>query len=320
VNNKILITGGGGFIGNQTAWALAARGYDITIVDRENPRHMPAGLYKVIDYAEFFNNLEEKFDTVIHLAADHIVHKSTEIPSEFYENNVVKMKVMLDKMVELGMNKIIYSSSGGIYGSQGGSALLPETLPYSPINPYASTKAAGELLIRDYSKAYGLKYVNFRYFNAAGADPSLRFGYVQNPATHVIPILCKKILTGEEFSIYGNDYDTFDGTCVRDYVHVADIANAHVLAVEFLCGDKGSETLNLGSGVGISVYTLVKFAEKLTGKKLNISYKERRPGDPAVLTADIHRAKSVLDWAPNYNIEDMLEHALGWEKKYASFN
>lgn len=312
---KILLTGGGGFIGNQTAWALSKQGHDVTIVDRENPRHFPPGLYKVADYGDFFEKLETHFDLVVHLAADHIVHKSVEIPSEFYENNVIKMKRMLDKMVELKIDKIIYSSSGGVYGMLGGDQPITEDTAYLPINPYASTKVAGELLIKDYSKAYGIKYMNFRYFNAAGADPLLRFGYVQNPATHVIPILCKKLLYNQEFSIFGNDYNTIDGTCMRDYVHVEDIAKAHILATDFLMSNNGSDTINLGAGVGTTINSLVSIAQIVAGKHVQITYKERRQGDPAALIADITRAKSVLGWTPDYDIEDMIEHALRWERK-----
>lgn len=316
-NQKILITGGCGFIGTQVTMSLINSGHDITVVDKSPPAYRAPVKYVQSDYAEFFAINTKKYDTVIHLAAEHLVEHSVTNPSVYYTNNVVKMQVMLDSMVRTGTKNIIFSSSGNVYGRQGLNGPLKEDgLYYDPENPYASTKVAGELLIKDYAKAYGLNYVTFRYFNAAGADPEGRFGYIQNPATHVIPILCNKILTGDMFSIYGSDYPTPDGTCVRDYVHVADIASAHVQALNLLSQHGVSETFNIGGGSsGTSVLDLVKMAEDIVGIASLVTYCPNRAGDPAVLVANIQHAREKLNWAPKYNIRDSVLHAWRWEQK-----
>lgn len=318
--HKILITGGGGFIGTQVAWELAANGHDITIVDRNTPTHNFPGVYRVSDYLEYFTNPDNdtNFDTVIHLAAEHLVEQSVTEPAEYYTNNVVKMKGLLDVMVARKIKNIIFSSSGNTYGRQGMKGPLKEAGSYyDPENPYASTKVAGELLIKDYAKAYGLKYVTFRYFNAAGADPECRFGYVQRPATHVIPILCNKILNGETFELYGTDYPTPDGSCVRDYVHVADLARAHTKALDLFDKHEPNRTFNIGCGSGgVSVRNLIKHAGEIVGKEPIVIERPRRAGDPAILTADITKAAELLNWEPKYNIRDAILHAWNWEKKF----
>jgi UDP-glucose 4-epimerase len=322
IKNRILITGGGGFIGTQVAWELAELGHDITIVDREPPKHNFPGLYKVSDYLDFFIQNETRFDTVVHLAAEHLVEQSVTEPEKYYTNNVVKMKAMLDIMVAKGMKNIIFSSSGNTYGRQGENGPLKEdVLFYDPQNPYASSKVAGELMIKDYARAYGLKYVTFRYFNAAGADPARRFGYVQRPATHVIPIICNKILNSEVFKIYGNDYPTKDGTCVRDYVHVKDLATAHARAVDFLNNGKGNEIFNVGGGNnGVSVKELVRYASEVVGREPIFEYAGRREGDPAMLVADISKAQYMLGWKPEYTIRHTILHAWNWECDFEARN
>lgn len=319
--NNILITGGSGFIGNQVVHELAKQGHSLTVVDREIKHDdVPATVYEM-DYETYFKSMMKfeghTFDTVVHLAADHLVGRSVLEPSEFYENNVVKMKHMLDAMVDHGIKNIIFSSSGGIYGRQGSNGnLLDESLYADSENTYASTKIAGELLIKDYAKAYGLNYVIFRYFNAGGADPDNRFGYVQRPASHIIPILCNKILRGETFTINGNDYLTKDRTCVRDYVHVADIASAHTRAIKYI--NKGnSDIFNLGGQAGgVSIKELIDLTGKVVGKDPIIEYGPRRDGDPAMLIANISKAKQLLKWTPKYSIEDIITHAWNWENKF----
>lgn len=319
MKQKILITGGGGFVGTQVAWELALYGHDITIVDRVPPKNIFPGIYRVSDYLDFFIKDETHYDTIIHLAADHIVPNSVTEPSKYHDNNVVKMKTMLDLMVSRGIKNIIFSSSGNVYGRQGASGPLKEDLYYDPENPYASTKVAGEMMIKDYSKAYGMKYVTFRYFNAAGADPLCMFGYVQRPATHVIPIMCNKILSNEEFEIFGDDYPTADGTCVRDYIHIADLAKAHSKAIEYLIAGKSNETFNLGGGSsGVSVRDLLTHTGNIIGKTPNFRISPRRQGDPAILVANIQKAETELGWKPEYKIMDAIQHAWEWEKKLES--
>jgi UDP-glucose 4-epimerase len=318
MKHNILVTGGSGFVGSQVAAQLHAAGHNITIVDLVDKKPEVPGHIIVRDYHSFFFHNRIKYDTVIHLAAHHLVEQSVTEPAKYYVNNVVKMKEMLDSMVAVGIKNIIFSSSGNTYGRQGAAGIpLKEDIYYDPENPYASTKVAGEMLIKDYSKAYGINYVNFRYFNAAGADPQCRFGYTQRPATHVMPILCNKILNKQPFTIYGSDYDTIDGSCVRDYVNVADIALAHERALEFLNSGGKNETFNIGGGSsGISVKQLVGIAAEVVGVDPVIEYAGRRAGDPAMLVADISKAKQLLNWSPQYTIRDTITHAWNWENKF----
>jgi len=317
--HNILITGGSGFIGTQVLYELVEHGHHVTIVDREI-KHWDVPMQVTIfrdDYFDFLKIGIHSYDTVIHLAAEHIVPQSIAEPEKYYTNNVVKMKGMLDRMIALGIKNIIFSSSGNVYGRQGKDSFLTEDMYYDPENSYASTKVAGELLIKDYARAYGIKYVNFRYFNAAGADPECRFGYVQRPATHVIPILCNKILKREPFPLFGTDYPTKDGSCVRDYVHVADLARAHTLALGLFDKDKANETFNIGAGSGgVSVRDLVKYAGEVVGKEPIVHYRPRREGDPAILVADINKAADLLKWVPQYNVKDAIVHAWNWEQKF----
>ncbi len=315
--HNILITGGSGFVGSQVALHLYYQGHNITIVDLVGKKEHVPGDIIISDYEDFFKNNTKKYDTVIHLAAEHLVEQSVTEPAKYYLNNVVKMKTMLDRMVELGIENIIFSSSGNTYGRQGANGPLVEDMYYDPENSYASTKVVGERLIKDYATAYGLKYINFRYFNAAGADPSCLFGYTQRPATHVIPILCNKILNKETFTIFGNDYPTPDGTCVRDYVNVADLANAHVKALDFLIAGFHNETFNIGGGSGgISVKDLVDIAGEVVGRAPVVEFAGRRAGDPAMLVADISKAKRLLNWEPQYTVKDSIQHAWNWERKF----
>lgn len=319
---KILVTGGNGFIGSQVVTSLVEAGHDVTIVDLVGKKSGVPGVYIERDYYAYFTYNTIKFDTVVHLAADHIVPLSVTKPDEYYVNNVVKMKDMLDAMRDTGIKNIIFSSSGNVYGRQGAAGVpLTEDLYYDPENPYASTKVAGELLIKDYARAYGINYVNFRYFNAGGADPLCRFGYIQRPATHVIPILCNKILNKQTFTIFGNDYPTHDGTCVRDYVHVADIATAHLKALEFFDNGGKNETFNLGGGSdGISLNQLVEHASKVVGIEPVVEYSSRREGDPAMLIANISKARKILGWEPKYDIRQTITHAWNWEKKFDDYD
>jgi UDP-glucose 4-epimerase len=322
VKHNVLITGGGGFVGTAVATELVKHGHNVTIVDRLPKRHNVDGtIYIEQDFIEYIINkvYEAQYNTIIHLAAEHLVEQSVVYPSVYYANNVQKMQTMLDVCASIGIENILFSSSGNVYGRQGSKgAALTEDLYYDPENPYASTKVAGELMIKDYAKAYGIRYVNFRYFNAAGADPECRFGYVQRPATHVIPILCNKILNDEIFTIFGNTYATKDGTCVRDYVHVTDLARAHSLALALLDSGEKNHTFNIGAGSGgISVNELVNIAGDIVGQPPTVIYASPRAGDPSCLYADISKAEALLGWKPVYTIHDSVKHAWAWENKMA---
>lgn len=314
-NQNILITGGNGFIGMQVADELVQQGHRVTVVDRKIKNWNAPGHIIEQDYAEFFQNNSVKHDTIVHLAADHTIEESVTAPERYYTNNVVKLKSMLDHMVSTGIKNIIFSSSGSVHGNIGETKVLTESDPYMPESPYSATKVAGEMLIKDYARAYGLNYVILRYFNPAGADPDCRFGYVQRPATHVIPLLCNKIIHKETFSIYGNDYKTRDGTCIRDYIHVADVARAHTSAIEYLNTNQ-SNIFNIGGFTGVSVLELVMHAEEVLNCEANVKFCNRRPGDATMLVADTSKAKQILNWHPKYSIQDIILHAWNWENKY----
>jgi UDP-glucose 4-epimerase len=315
--NNILITGGAGFIGTQISRELISIGYNVFVVDKIDPIiSVPDVTYFTCDYLYYIKNTSLSFDTIIHLAAEHIVPQSLVSPNIYYENNVIKMKLMLDCMVEKKIKNIIFSSTGNVYGRQGSNIPLIEDLYYDPINPYAATKMAGESLIRSYADAYGLSYIIFRYFNAAGADPLARNGYMQSPGTHVIPTLCESINNNSTFNIFGNDYNSSDGTCVRDYVHIQDIAYAHRKALLILTHRKQNEIINLGGGSnGISVLDLIKLTNKITGKKPKIKILSKRIGDPPILIADITKAKRILYWEPAFSINQIINHAYNWSVK-----
>jgi UDP-glucose 4-epimerase len=312
--HSILVTGGNGFIGSQVAKQLHNAGHTITIVDLASENPFVPGVTIVQDYQEFFARNTVKYDTVVHLAAEHLVSQSVTDPAKYYVNNVVKMKDMLDNIVAVGIKNIIFSSSGNVYGRQGIHSQLIEDSYYDPENPYASTKVAGEMLIRDYATAYGMNYVTFRYFNASGADPDAKSGYTQVPPTHVVPILCKSILNQSAFTVFGSDYRTKDGTCIRDYVHVTDIARAHTLAIDFIDNGGRNETFNLGAGVGYSVNDLITHATAVINQTPQIKMADRRPGDPDQLVADISKAGRLLKWEPEYTINDIIAHSWAWEK------
>lgn len=314
---KIAITGAGGFIGTQVAYVLDKLGYSLTLVDRKFKHRVLPGILIEQDYLDFFRENTLKYDCVIHLAADHEVEQSTRNPSKYYENNVQRMKSFLDCMVATDIDKIIFSSTASIYGRQGAQGLLQEDMFYDPENAYAGTKSAGEMLIKDYAKAYGLKYVIFRYFNAAGADPDLKAGYVQRPMSHVVPILCNAVLNNLKFKVYGNDYRTPDGTCVRDYIHVADIASAHGSALDYILSNNKNEIFNVGrDNQGASIIELLDCFKLVTGTQPDIEYASRRAGDPASLIADTTKIQRVLNWKPSYSLEDIVMHAWQWEQKF----
>lgn len=317
VVKNILVTGGCGFIGTQICRELINFGYTVYVIDKISPTvEVPYINYILGDYLSFYENTHYDFDTIIHLAAEHIVPLSLKSPNVYYDNNVIKLKYLLDAMIKKGTKNIIFSSTGNIYGRQGNSIPLPENLHYDPINPYASTKMAGELMIKDYANAYDINYVIFRYFNAAGADVLARNGYNQSPVTHVIPALCENVINNSTFNVFGNDYNTKDGTCIRDYVHIQDIANAHINALDFLTNGQKNEIFNLGGGSnGVSVFDLLKISNEILNKKPKIKILPKRMGDPPILIADINKTEKLLKWKPKYTIRDIISHSYNWSIK-----
>ena len=322
---RLLVLGGAGYIGSHTAVELLASGHEVVIVDSlvtgyEAAVPEGASFYQgdIRDY-DFLNDLfkKEAIDAVIHFAAFSLVGESVTDPLKYYENNLYGTKVLLKAMIDNGVNKIVFSSTAATYGE-------PENIPIleddrtCPTNPYGETKLAMEKMMKWSANAYGLKYVSLRYFNACGAHKSAKIGEAHNPESHLIPLVLQ-VPNGkrESVSIYGTDYDTPDGTCIRDYIHVTDLAKAHILAVEYLMKGGESNVFNLGNGVGYSVREVIETARKVTGHPIPAVEIPRRAGDPARLVASGEKAKEILGWKPEITeLEDIIRSAWAWHASH----
>lgn len=322
---RILVLGGAGYIGSHTALELVKAGNEVVIAD-----NLVTGYRKAIPKGakfyegdlrdfDFLNKLfqQEKIDAVIHFAAYSLVGESVTNPLKYYDNNLYGTKVLLEAMVKNNVGKIVFSSTAATYGE-------PENIPIlesdrtCPTNPYGETKLAMEKMFKWTAEAHGLRYVSLRYFNACGADESGEIGEAHTPESHLIPLILQ-VPNGkrETISIYGTDYDTPDGTCIRDYIHVTDLAQAHILAVQYLnnCGE--SDIFNLGNGVGYSVREVIETARKVTGHPIPATETSRRAGDPARLVASSEKAKSVLGWKPVHDsLEEIISSAWNWHKNH----
>lgn len=322
---KILVMGGAGYIGSHTVRHLLDNGYEVVVADNliyghreavdERAKFVHADLLDTLSLDSLFNN--NKVDAVIHFAAFAYVGESVNEPEKYYYNNVIGTVNLLHAMAAHNVKKIVFSSTCATYGEPKYTP-IDEKHSQNPINPYGRTKLMIEQIFADYERAYGLKHIALRYFNAAGCSSDGKIGESHTPETHLIPLVLKAI-TGERdcIKVFGTDYDTPDGTCIRDYIHVEDLANAHRLALENL--DKYNGCINLGTGIGTSVKEIIVAAEEVSGKKCPVEYVARRPGDPARLFANNTNAKEVLNWQPKYtNIRDIIKTAWNWElnKRY----
>ncbi|ADY74008.1 UDP-glucose 4-epimerase [Desulfurobacterium thermolithotrophum DSM 11699] len=320
---KILVTGGAGYIGSHVVKALGEKGYKVLVVDNLSKGHKEAVLYGklVVADLEDKNTLDVIFkefrpDAVMHFAAFIEVAQSLREPLKYYKNNTVNTINLLEVMLKNGVNKFIFSSTAAVYGNPE-KVPIPEIEPIKPINPYGQSKAFVEKVLQDFDKSYGLKYVSLRYFNAAGADPEGRIGESHDPETHLIPLILKTAKGEKEsIKIFGTDYPTPDGTCIRDYIHVDDLAEAHILALEYLLNGGSSEVFNCGYGHGFSVREVIDTARKVTGIDFKVEETERRPGDPAILVADSSKLRKVLDWKPKFDdLEYIIRTAWNWERR-----
>ncbi len=317
---KVLVTGGAGYIGSHFVKQLNGNGYKTIVVDNLSRGHKEAihsdSIFENVSLLDF-NKLSRvisnhKPEAVVHFAGFAYVGESVENPVMYYENNIVCSFNLLRALTENRINKIVFSSTCSIYGNPE-KIPIDETQKSNPINPYANTKLIIEKMLYDFESAYGLRSVSLRYFNAAGADPEGKIGESHNPEPHLIPIVLQTALgKREKVFIYGNDYNTPDGTCIRDYIHVNDLGAAHLKALKFLINGNKSEIINLGTGSGNSVLEIIQKSEKITGRKINYEFADRRKGDPAVLVADNKKASNLLNWKPEYSIEDILSSAWKW--------
>jgi len=253
-------------------------------------------------------------DAIVHFAAFAYVGESVENPILYYENNVIGSFNLIRAANECGIKKFVFSSTCSLYGNP---KLVPisEDAKVGPINPYAQTKLIIENILGDFDRAYSMKHIALRYFNAAGADPSGEIGESHDPEPHLIPIILQTAMgKREKLFIFGDNYETPDGTCIRDYIHVNDLADAHLKALDFLDRENKSDFFNLGTGTGNSVKEVISISEEVTGKRINCEVVERRPGDPGILVADNKKAIEILGWFPKYKLKEIIRHAWGWHQ------
>ena len=321
----ILVLGGAGYIGSHTALALCDAGRDVVVADNLETGFKASVPEKARFYQgdirdrEFLDKLfeTEKIEGVIHFAANSQVGESMKNPLKYYDNNLCGTKVLLDSMVAHGVNKIVFSSTAATYGE-------PERVPIleddktDPTNCYGETKLAMEHMMKWVSGAHDLKFVALRYFNACGAHPSAKIGEAHNPETHLIPLILQVPMgKREQISIFGDDYATPDGTCIRDYIHVCDLAQAHILALDYLVNGGENNVFNLGNGVGFSVKEVIEEARSVTGHPIPAKIEARRAGDPAQLIASSDKAKTILGWKPEYNdLHTIIDTAWKWHQSH----
>lgn len=323
---KILVLGGAGYIGSHTVYRLIEQGHKVVVFDNFETGyleaiHPDAEVYEGdLRNREDIDNVFDKesdIDAVIHFAANSLVGESMVKPLKYYDNNICGTKVLLESMVAHNINRIVFSSTAATYGEPIHTPIL-ENDPTNPTNCYGETKRAMERMFYWTEQAHGMKYVSLRYFNACGAHISGKIGEAHNPESHLIPIILQTANgTRDHISVFGTDYDTPDGTCIRDYIHVTDLAQAHILAVEYLISGGESDIFNLGNGVGFSVKEVIETAKKVTGKEIKVVEENRRAGDPAVLIASSEKAKKTLGWNPQYNeLSTIIETAWKWHSTH----
>lgn len=312
---RVLITGGAGYIGSYVNKLLAENGYETCVLDnlsRGNRAAVSTPHFVLGDIGDqkLLSNLlsSNNFDACLHFAALTDVGESVRDPQLTYENNVTKSITLFDTLINHGVKNIIFSSSAAIFGAPE-EKIINEMHPKVPINPYGKSKLIVEQILEDYHHAYSLNSCSLRYFNAAGGDPSGKIA-LSHKLTNVLPVILRSIKKDEPFPLFGNDYDTYDGTCVRDYIHIHDLATAHLLALEKLLKKPGYYTYNLGNGRGFSLLEVVEAAKKATGQTIRYQIAPRRPGDPPFLVADATKAKQDLCWTPQYpSMERIIEDA-----------
>ncbi|MCL4418694.1 UDP-glucose 4-epimerase GalE [Patescibacteria group bacterium] len=320
---KILVTGGAGYIGSFMVKRLQENGDDIVVIDS-----LERGHREVIDSRVKFyqGNLldrnfvskvfsENKFDAVIHFAGFISMEESVRNPYLYFQNNVFSSLNLMEEMVRTKKDNFIFSSTAGVYGNPV-KVPIPEDHPTNPTNPYGESKLTVEKILSWYNKAYGLSFVSLRYFNAAGASLDSSMGENHEPETHIIPLAIKAALENSEFILYGNDYDTSDGTCIRDYIHVIDLVESHLLALEKLHQDSGGYTYNVGTGLGYSNKEVLEMVKKISGTDFKVKISTKRPGDAGNLTADSSKIRSELSFEPKYSdLETIVKTAWQWHKK-----
>lgn len=325
-NRTILVTGGAGYIGSHAALALKKAGYEVIILDNLSYGHQEI-VDNVLQVKLIVGDTSDRplldrlftthqIDAVMHFAAYIAVGESVKEPGKYYSNNVASTLNLLEAMVAHQIDKIVFSSTCAVYGMPK-EIPMSENHPHDPLSPYAASKDMVERILQDFDTAFNLKSVAFRYFNACGADPGGLLGEDHTPETHLIPLaLLTALKKRQSLYIFGTDYDTPDGTCVRDYIHVNDLADAHVLGLEYLLAGGRSEIFNLGNGNGFSVREVIETAKKVTGLDIPAIESDRRPGDAPILVGSSDKVRQMLGWNPQYaNLQTIINHAWQWHQK-----
>jgi len=320
---SVLVLGGAGYIGSHATSKLIENGYDVVIIDNLQTGHKAAICERAKFYEGDIRDIEflrgvfskEKIEGAMHFAANSLVGESMTNPIKYFNNNVHGTEVLLEAMNEFNIKYIVFSSTAATYGEPKQIPITEDT-ETSPTNPYGESKLMMEKMMKWCDKAYGIKYVALRYFNVAGAKETAKIGEDHSPETHLIPLVLEVPLGKREaITIYGDDYDTEDGTCVRDYVHVEDLVDAHILALEYLVNKNTSNVFNLGSNTGFSVKEIIEVARKVTGHSIPSILGERRAGDPSKLVASSAKAREILGWSPSKtSVEKIIEDAWNWHK------
>jgi UDP-glucose 4-epimerase len=321
---KVLVAGGAGYIGSHVALELSRRGHQPVVLDNLVKGHRDAVVAgKFIEGDVGDKTLvkkivqDEKIEAAVHLCAYSLVGESVGEPAKYFQNNIGNGLLLLDALRESGVNKFVFSSTAAVFGEPE-RIPIPEDHPKNPTNPYGFSKFTFEGILKAYDLAYGMKYISLRYFNAAGADPGAVIGEDHQPESHLIPIILQVALGVRPYiEIFGTDYPTFDGTCIRDYIHVNDLAQAHILALEALVKGAASTIYNLGNGQGYSNRQVIEVARNITGRPIEVKEGSRRPGDPAVLVASSERIKAELGWQPQYaQLEKIVETSWRWHQSH----
>jgi len=310
------VTGGAGYIGSHTVQLLIEQGYDVAVVDNLSKgyrRNVPAGRLFPMNIADTKALTElmrqMRTEAVIHFAAFIAVGESMREPETYFANNTCASLSLFTAMLRAGVKHLVFSSTAAVYGNPHASPIL-ETFPIQPVNPYGESKVMVETLLRWFDGIHHLTSVCLRYFNASGCDPQGRLGEEHEPETHLIPLLLRAVSTGKPVTVFGGDYDTPDGTCIRDYIHVLDLAQAHILSLEYLLEGGVSEQFNVGTGTGHTVMEAIRAVEEVTGQKVPYVIGPRREGDPPALVASSDKLRSKLGWSPKYgDLRTIVEHA-----------